>query len=324
MAATATQAPEKVNGTAATPSAAPSSAPLDPLDADAGIGTDAPISAEEAAAMRGETPENPDESVQPGGESADDAGAEPNGEESAESGAEPGEESNEADPEAERKALWDDAFRMAKGDPVRAAEIYKLSLGDEGARGTAAPAEADPKAIESSIAREVESDVAQFYAERGTEEKPGDERKALTGLLTRQRVALVQGVSALLDQFEGRLSTKTKTAEAMGQLKKEYPDWHKNRGAFERFVAERPSRRSLDPVDAYELFLAKQAKRGVPAGAKKAEAVRAAADKKLNGTARQSVGGGRPSGGPTEKPHVSTEQREIRVLRGLPRVPRLP
>lgn len=288
----------------------------DPLDVDAGIGSSAPISPEEAAALRGEAPpETPDDDVQPDAESADKAGEQADGEESPESGDEPGAES-EGDLDGE--AVFKDALRMANGDPKKALEIARLALGMEG-DGKKSAAEAAPESsIEKSIAAEVDRDVAAFYEERGTEEKPGDERKALTKLLTQQRVAMVESVAAVLDNFEAKLQTKTKVNEATKALWKEYPGWKKDEVALTKFIAEVPSRRNLPPLDAYELFLAKKAKRGGPADAKKAAAVEAAATRKQVGTAAAAAPGGRPLG-PTDKKPLTTEQREILTLREQPR-----
>lgn len=266
--------------------------------------------------MRGEAPaEAPDSDVQADAESTEEVGAQADGEESPESADEAGAES-EGDLDGE--AVFKDALRMAKGDPKKALEIARLALGIEGDEQEQAAGAAPEATIEKSIAAEVDRDVAAFYEERGTEEKPGDERKALTKLLAQQRLAMVKSVAVVLDNFEAQLKNKTKVNEATKALWKEYPGWKKDEAALTKFVAEVPSRRNLPPLDAYELFLAKQAKRGVPANAKKAAAVDAATTRKQAGTAAAAALGGRPSG-PTDKKPLTTEQREVLALRQQPR-----
>ena len=309
--APAAQANGKTNG-------APSDVTPDPIAVALGDGENAPISDAEAAVLRGEEPPVEDD-TQPTAES-DESGEEVDGEESAESeGDKP--EGDEADLD-DGGEVWKQALQLANGDPKKALKIAAAALGVEGEEKNAA----EP-AGEETIAKAVESEcdaaVAKFYEERGTEEKPGDERKALSRLLAAREVALVQKVGALLDQFEGNLKTKSKVTEATKALWKEHPGWKKDEVAFKKFATD-PAYRSLPPLDAYELFLVKKAKRAAPVAAKKDAATQAAMDRKARGTAAQAAPGGRPSG-PVVKQNLTTEQREIRFLRENPgRIPRLP
>jgi hypothetical protein len=258
----------------------------------------------------------PDDEVRAEGEeSADDAG-EPEGEPPESDGDKPEGEESEGDPDVE--ADFKTALRMARGDPKKALEILRAAYPGE-ARGEAEavdrkPGEAvklDPT-IEKSITERARRNVEQFIADKGTEDKPGDERKAFADTLARLHVDIVRDVMDVLGKHDERSEERVSQQRADAALWKEYPEWEKDRAAYARFLAEVPSRAKLPPVDSYELFLARRAKlKKSPATGTKAAP---AADKARMARATEGLQGGRPAG-PTTRKHISTSQREASMAR---------
>lgn len=236
------------------------------------------------------------------GESADDAGEKPDGESPESEGDEPaGEESDEGD--AEERAAQEQfalALKMAGGDRRKALAILQTAMGAE-ARAK------EPEAAEAPPAFDAKAEAKQFYkdvAEKGEEEAFALHLDRLAKAQERQTEAIRKDL-ALKAKAE-----RAAAAEVAALDKATNRAWRKDTGFLAWY--QQPAYNALPGVDAYTLYTAKRtARKGSENGATAAAKVVAAKKEKAAGAAA-GIPGGRPAGPNAPRPHLSTQELEMR------------